>query len=197
MNDPASPPLELAERIARAAQELGIETALIGAIALAAHNYVRGTMDVDFATTVDPGVDLRRLQAKLDSMGLQTKLNMPDADDALGGLLRVWHAEDEEGDPVDPVDVVNFFNPYRPGGRNPGADAVRNAHRLEKGSSLRYVRLPELIALKLYAGGRRDLADVVELLVRNPEADLPAIRTVCAQYGFAEQLEELVQEAAG
>ncbi len=47
-------PLALAERVAGVARDLGIETALSGASALAAHNYVRGTIDLDFATSVDP-----------------------------------------------------------------------------------------------------------------------------------------------
>jgi hypothetical protein len=43
------PALSLAERIATLASELGIQTALIGASALAAHNYIRATIDVDLA----------------------------------------------------------------------------------------------------------------------------------------------------
>ena len=46
-------PLELAERVAEIARGLGIETALIGATALAVHGYVRGTLDIDLASIVD------------------------------------------------------------------------------------------------------------------------------------------------
>jgi hypothetical protein len=42
--------------------------------------------------------------------------------------------------------------------------------------------LAQLVALKLYAGGLRSKADIVELLRRNPEADLDAIRTTCRGY---------------
>jgi hypothetical protein len=189
--------LELAEKIAEVAEDLGIQTALIGAVALAAHNYVRGTVDVDLATHVDPGRELRRLQQRLESIGLHTRLNLPDEDDHLGGLLRVWQTEDEDGDPIEPVDVVNFFNPHRPAGINPGAVAIREAVTLDRVGRLRYVRLPELIALKLYAGSRRDQADVVELLVNNPDADLSVVRSVCRDFGFEQLLEELVREAKG
>ena len=85
----SDPLIELAERIASVAADLNIPTALIGAMALAAHNYVRGTADIDLATAVDPNTTLRLLQNKLDSLGLRTELNLPDADDSLGGLLRV------------------------------------------------------------------------------------------------------------
>lgn len=186
--------LDLAETIAKVAGELGIDTAIIGAMALAAHNYVRGTADVAFATCVDPRSELPRLQAKLESLGLRTKLNMPDADDPIGGLLRVWEGADEDGDPIDPVDIVNFFNPFRPS-PNPGGDTIREAIRLDATSSLRYARMAELIALKLYAGSRRDQADVVELLTRNPDAAIAEIRGVCARYSCEHVFDELLAEA--
>jgi hypothetical protein len=50
MNVAADDPLvQLAERITLAAGKMGIATALIGATALATHNYVRGTADIDLA----------------------------------------------------------------------------------------------------------------------------------------------------
>jgi hypothetical protein len=52
-----------------------------------------------------------------------------------------------------------------------------------------------LIALKLFAGRRRDQADVVELLRRNTEADHTEIRDVCATYGSAILFDELTGEA--
>jgi hypothetical protein len=51
-----------------------------------------------------------------------------------------------------------------------------------------------VIALKLYAGGRRDQADVVELLRRNPDADRSQILDVCTRYGSASVLEQLLRE---
>lgn len=77
--------LSLAERVAGVARDLGIQTALIGASALAAHNYVRSTMDVGLATIVDPDTELRRLEQALRDLGLHTQLNMPDDEDVLGG----------------------------------------------------------------------------------------------------------------
>lgn len=189
-----SPTLALAELVASAARELGIETAVIGAIALAAHNYVRGTNDVDLATSVDSTSDLHRLKDRLETLGCRTELRLPDDEDPLGGVLEVWQHEDEEQLPLDPVEVVNFVNPYRRQS-NPGPAAVRNATPIEAGSALRYVRLPDLIALKLYTEGRRDRADVVELLLRNPDADRDAIRAACAPFGFSEVLEQLFREA--
>src|SRR3954451_15969608 len=119
-------PFELAERVAEAARKLGLETALIGASALAAHNYVRGTSDVDLGAAVDPRTALRALEQALRELGLHAELRMPDDQDVLGGVLGVWKHEDADGRPLDLVEVVNFCNPYRPM-PNPAKAAIENA----------------------------------------------------------------------
>jgi hypothetical protein len=183
------PLIQLAERVAVIAAELGIPTALIGATALAVHNYVRGTADIDLATSVDPFRQLRLLQKRLETEGFHAELNLPDAEDGLGGVLRVRARADDD----DLVEIVNFLNPMNLS-KNPGEEAVRTATAVEPSTPLRCVTLALLIALKLYAGGRRDQADVIELLRRNPDADLAPIRDACARYGSSDQLEELIRE---
>ena len=193
MDDPA--PFELAERVAEAARKLGIETALIGASALAAHNYVRGTDDVDLGAAVDPRTALRALQQALIDLGLHAELTMPDDQDDLGGVLGVWEHEDADGRPLDLVEVVNFNNPYRPK-PNPAKAAIENAVPLDERTKLKYVRLADLVALKLYAGSRKDLADIAEVLAKNPDADFDEIRTVAKPYDATGELECLIAEAA-
>lgn len=59
---------------------------------------------------------------------------------------------------------------------------------------LRIVPIPQLVALKLYAGGWKSHADIVELLRRNPDVDLDAIRETCRKYrlrGFDRVIEDL------
>lgn len=184
----------LAERVANAAKDFRIETALIGASALAVHNYVRATEDVDLATAVDPYTKLTALQAALDRQGLKTRLLLPDEDDLLGGVLKVWEREDEEGEPIDVVEVVNFQNPHRPGRLNPGANAIKNSIQLDAQSSLRCVQLRDLIALKLFAGSMRDLGDIAELLVANASADLVEIRETASPYDRSNELERILKE---
>jgi hypothetical protein len=176
-------PFDLAERVAKIARSLEIETALIGASALAVHGYVRATSDIDFASAADPFVDLPRLQEALEQEGLRTKLNLPDSDDPLGGLLRAWLKEDDDGDPINPIEIVNFCNPQRPV-RLPMEEIIRDAIQLADKPALRYVRLPHLILLKMYAGNLRDHADVVTLLEKNPDADLEEIRSLCTRCGL-------------
>ena len=66
--------------------------------------------------------------------------------------------------------------------------------RMREGGSLRIIPLANLIALKLYAGGMRSKADIVELLRRNPAADRDHIRGMCRQYRL-EGLDPLIHEA--
>jgi len=186
--------LQLTERVAELARELGIETALIGAAALAIHNYVRASEDIDLASHTELS-KLRELQQRLESMQLQTELRTPDEEDPLGGVLEVWQRTDEEGDPIDSIEIVNFANPWRPGQQTPARDVLANAKPVAPDSPLRCAQLPDLIALKLYAGSARDKADIIDLLVRNPDADLGLIRAVCKRYGYEQALEDLIAAA--
>ncbi len=121
---------------------------------------------------------------------------MPDVDDPLGGVLTVWEAEaeDEDGDALHPVQIVNFENPHRPT-KNPARTAIANAQPLDELDGLRYVTIPDLVALKLYSGSRRDHADVVELLARNRDADLQQVRAAASPYDRDNILETLIAEA--
>ena len=181
--------VDLGERVARRARELGIETIVIGAYAMAIHNYVRGSVDFDLGARVEIQ-DLERLRGVLDHDGLSTKLNLPDEEDDLGGKLIVWNRADEDGDPLEPVEVVNFHNALRPRS-SPARAAIENATPLQEKPDLRFPTLADLIALKLDAGGPKDLADVVELLRQNPAADIEEIRATCQRYGFV-QIDELI-----
>ncbi len=189
------PLLDLAERVATVADRLEIRTALIGALALAANGYVRGTLDADLATTVDPFTTLRTLAQALEAIGLHTRLIMPDATDPLGGILRVWEREDEDGDPVDYCEVVNFTNPWSPG-PTPAHAAIATAVPFPEARALRYVTLPSLVALKVATGALRDRVDVIELLASNPETDLDELRRVASPFDEAGVLETLIADAA-
>ncbi len=192
MLDPAAS-LALAEQVAEAAQRIGFDTALIGAAALAVHRYTRGTEDIDLAAVVDPHVQLNALERALASAGLMTCLRLPDDEVPLGGVLVVWASVDEAGEPVDGVEVVNFHNP----GRiviTPAPAAIARSERLPD-SPLRCVTLEDLVALKLYAGGLSDHADIVQLLAHNPDADLEAIRAAAAPFDVGGQLEALIDQA--
>lgn len=185
--------LALAEQVADAAGRLGLDSALIGAAALAVHRYTRGTEDLDLAINVDPSTQLVALQRVLASDGLQTELRLPDGDDPLGGVLVVRVLAENDEVPAALVELVNFHNPAHvvP---TPAARAIARAMALS-GTSLRCVTIDDLVALKLYAGGLTDYADVVQLLARNPDADLDAVREAAAPFDRQRQLESLIEQA--
>lgn len=179
--------LGLAEKVAGVLARSGVESALIGAVALAVHRYPRSTEDIDLAVGIEPR-QLEKLAQELGREGFSTEVSLPDNVDPLGGVLRVRTADTER------VEVVNFCNP--PAGGFPAliAAALRDARPLREGISLRVVTLPHLILFKLYAGGVKSKNDVLELLSRNPEINVNELREVCRQFRLERRLEAWLRE---
>jgi hypothetical protein len=127
---------------------------------------------------------MRAVVADLSRRGFEAELREPGADDPLAGGI------DVRGD-FGLVQIISYA------GRFPVVieDALRSATlAVREGSPLRVVPIPHLIALKLYAGGLKSMADIVELLAHNPDADIEEARTLGARYrlpGLDKLLEEL------
>ena len=129
---------------------------------------------------------MRRNGLLSDRPSFGVELREPDGQDPLGGVV------DVRG-PFGLVQIVNY------GGRFPAVidDGLAAADTvIRPGSRLRIVPLPHLVALKLYAGGTKSRADIVELLSRNPDADLAAIRDLCRSWRLR-GLDPLIEEATG
>jgi len=177
--------IRAAEEVNGVLESQGVGAVVIGAVALAAHGYVRFTEDLDLGVNTDLGT-LSVVADVLRRAGFEVELREPDGQDPLGGVV------DIRG-PFGLVQIVNY------GGRFPAvidggcaaADTV-----IRPGSRLRIVPLPHLVALKLYAGGTKSRADIVELLSRNRDADLAAIRDLCRNWRLR-GLDPLIEEATG
>lgn len=183
------PTLEVAERVVEILKEHQIDAVVIGAMALAVHNYPRDTEDFDLGIAVKPD----RLSALADSLrrqGWTVDLHLPDGSDPLGGVIDV-RAPDAEL-----VQVVNFEN-WAGGFPAAVRDAATRAVELSPGSPLRAADLFSLIALKLYAGGPKSKLDVLELLDRNKPVDLDVLRDRCRKYGLEAQLDAVLALADG
>jgi hypothetical protein len=174
-----------AEKVSAILAAEGVDALVIGAIALAAHGYVRFTDDLDLGVNTDLRT-LHLVAMALRTAGFEVELREPDGADPLGGVVDVRGS-------FGLVQIVNY------GGRFPavidGGIAVADTV-VRPGSTLRIVPLPHLVALKLYAGGSKSRADIVELLSRNPEVDTAAIRTLCRGWRLG-GLDPLIDEAAG
>jgi hypothetical protein len=175
--------LQAAEKILAVLAQHHIDAVVIGAVALAAHHYVRQTEDLDLGVNADVPA-LRAVVRSLHEVGFEAELREPDGEDPLGGVIDVSGS-------FGLVQIVSFS------GRFPAVieDAVRlSTLVVREDSLLKIVPIPHLIALKLYAGGHKSKADIIELLVRNPDVNLDEMRSVCARYGLS-GLEELIAES--
>lgn len=184
---PEEQTLQAAEKIAGILAHQGVESALIGAVALAAHLYPRSTEDLDLAVGVHPG-RLDEIARHLRAAGFTAEVSAPDPQDPLGGVLRV----SAEG--LDPIEIVNFCNP--PAGGFPALveAALRDAVPYREGTPLRVVTLRHLILFKMYAGGPKSKSDVLELLSRNPGLDLNELRDECRRFRMDRKLEAWLRE---
>ncbi len=175
--------LRVAEQIAATLGESGFPVVVIGAVALAAHRYPRFTEDIDLGMLASQA-QMEELAASLRAEGFDVELHPPDGQDPLGGVIDVSGA-------FGLVQIINFEDRFPAVIR----DALAGEDlRVCSDSALRIVPIPQLVALKLYAGGGKSHSDIVELLRRNPDADLDAIRKTCENYrltGFHRILEEL------
>jgi hypothetical protein len=125
------------------------EPALIGGLALAAHNYVRATQDIDFLVDAD---DADRLHQALVDLGYQCLHRSADAANYVRG---------DEG--------LDFLYAHRPISRALLADAIARDTTLGR---LRIVSAEGLIGFKLQAfvndaARTRDIDDIRHLLRNN------------------------------
>lgn len=175
--------LQAAEKVSAILQGFQIDSVVIGAIAMAAHHYIRYTEDVDLGINTDLST-LRKISATLrEDEEFQVTLREPDASDPLSGVIDVRGA-------FGMVQIVNFGQTFPVVIEDAWRESTFTVH---PESNLRLAPLPHLIALKLYAGGFKSLADIAELLKRNPNADLNEVRAVCNAYRLR-GLEEIISE---
>jgi len=174
--------LLVAERIAGLLAGLDVPVVVIGAVALAAHRYVRFTEDIDLGVNADLD-QMRALVESLRSEGYEAELHEPDGDDPLGGVVNVSGR-------FGLVQVVSFADRFPAVIR----DALQGEEiEMSPGSRLRIVPIPQLVALKMYAGGWSSRSDIIELLRRNPQVDLEVLRETCRRYRLR-GLEEILNE---
>lgn len=186
MTESARATLQLAEEVRDVLARLHLDAIVIGALALAVHNYPRETEDVDLAVAVPPP-QLETIAEALRAKGWAVELRLPDACDPLRGVIDVRTGE------ADLVQIVNFDNSPAGGFPRLVREAVRSAAPMES-SSLRVADLESLIAFKLYAGGAKSKLDILELLARNP-VDLASLRARCTSLGLTRQLERVLELA--
>jgi hypothetical protein len=139
------------------------EYVLIGGLAVAAHGYVRATVDVDFVVR-----DLDAACEHLREQGLSVEVLRGDFTCVRGSIGAIRF------DLLPPLVPIRWDR------------AIRVP--LGGGTSIRVVDLESLIRLKLKAGGPRDLMDVAALVLRHPEQTERA-REIALAYRLRAELE--------
>lgn len=172
--------LSVATEISELLAAHGAACAVIGAVALAVRGYPRATEDLDLMTVTDFSKVIGAVAKTLEARGYEVDLSPEDADDPLGGVLTV------NAPGAAPVQVVNYFNPWK--GWAPVGKLALDAAEPGVLGSLSVVDVPHLVALKLYAGGRKSALDVMELLARHPDA-VGASREVCRSVRLEPELD--------
>ena len=154
-------------RCARTVSEiLGPDScAVIGGMALSAFGFVRGTLDADFISSGEP----MAMNAALRGKGVESQLTWGDPDDPLPWVIR----GEVGGVPFDILPQVA------------GTRVDRGTFLPDLGITVCSVE--DFIALKCFAGGPQDLADIANLIGVRPDLRTSALR-VAGAYGLSERL---------
>ena len=153
--------------------------ALIGGLALAAHQVVRATRDVDFLADAD---DADRLHEILLALGYRCVHRSEDAANYLRG---------DEG--------LDLLYAHRPVARRLLSEAIKRETVL---GTLRVISAEGLIGFKLQAlvnnpSRRRDIEDIRALLrAQHGRLNMPEVREYFAMFDRAEMLDGLLDEIA-
>ena len=161
-------PHELAVRLASLLPE---PNALIGALAVAAHGYIRATDDIDFVSTAEP----KEIQARLAKAGIASKIRRGDVLEGDIPSVVYGRADGFRFDVLFPPVPIDWSRTV--------------VLPLSEGSRLRVVDLDALVRLKLRAGGPQDLIDVVHLVRLHSEIEERAL-ALAEAYGVRDRLEE-------
>ncbi len=165
--------MTLLERVTEALTRRGIEHALIGATALAAHGVARATIDIDLLA-IDPACLEAATWADVRLGGAAVEIRGGDSSDPFAGVVRISAREER------PIDLIVGKAAWQ-------REMLERAAAMRvSGATIRVVEAADLVLLKLYAGGAQDTWDIDQLLDAAPtlathvEARLSALPSECA-----------------
>lgn len=153
--------LSLLAPVAAHLRDRGIPFALIGAAAMAVHGVSRSTADIDLLA-LDRACLAPATWESLRRADLTAAIRTGDADDPLAGVVR-FAAPGERG-----IDLVVGRASWQQGILDRAQEASLEGVRVPVATA------PDLILLKLYAGGPQDAWDIAQLLAVPDGAALAA-----------------------
>jgi len=149
----------------------GIDYAVVGAMAAAAHGSVRASIDADAVVSIAVR-DTSGLRDAFASVGFRSELRRGDPDDPIAAVLEL---KDEYGNRVDLL----------VGLRGMPREVFQRAVDVPfAGETLRVVCREDFIAMKLFAGGPQDLLDASQVRATcSTSLDLDLLTKIATQYG--------------
>jgi hypothetical protein len=165
-------------RILSVLENLKVPYALIGGLALAFHEVVRATKDLDLLILLSP-VEMERLVGQLRANGFRAQARKGVHGDPVVGVVVV---DLPIGAGLVPCDLVLPSARWQ-------SQAVRTAGTFEvEGFQVRVVQARDLFLLKLYAGGPQDLLDAGSLLRLQDEATRNEWKDAASKLRMGEEL---------
>jgi predicted nucleotidyltransferase len=178
---------QLLERLAWGLDQAGLPYMIIGGQAVLLYGEPRLTRDID----VTLGVDVDRL-TELVALLAELRLNPLVEPESFTRRTMVLPCVDPDTDIR--VDFIFSFTPYE-------RDAIGRAAAVGiGGTQVRFATVEDLIVHKILASRPRDLEDVQGILLKQPHADLAAIRQRLTEFSqtlnqpLVEQFDTLCKE---
>ena len=182
-------PLHLLLDIAEVLNEMRIPYAVIGALAVSFHGIPRATNDADALVWLKPMDKTETdLVQRLTQKGYRIESRSSDDQDPVAGVVSV---EDRHRNRVDLLLGIRGMDPD-------AADRAASGTFLN--STLRFISLEDLIAMKVFAGGHRDLEDVKGILqVSREHLNAALLRRLATRYGadVSTKIEEMLEHIPG
>lgn len=149
-------------RIVSYLHDRGIRSVLIGASAMGVHGIARSTLDQDLLTVASESL-ADSTWSDLQNAGATVDIRRGDSSDPLRGVVRITAPGAYRL-----IDVIV--------GRYVWQERVIDRARTltVEGAPIPVATVPDLILLKLYAGGPQDLWDIQQLLTQSDQDDLRA-----------------------
>lgn len=163
----------------------GIAYAIIGAFAASFYGVVRASVDADALISLQPGqANVNGLIDELQRVGLKCTYRKGEADDPIGAVINI---EDEVHNRVDLLMNIHGM-----------AEALfsRTIEAEFMQARIRVIGLEDFIAMKIFAGGPKDLSDVASVLKASRErVNRPLLDALARAYGedAARTLQTLLQ----
>ncbi len=146
----------------------------VGAIAAAFHGVVRASQDADVVVSLQ-GAGLAALNEPMTSAGFRTDLKLGGPDDPVSAVMTLSDSHENR------VDLLAGIRGME------GGAISRSVSARFLGESIRIVGAEDFIAMKIFAGGPKDLDDARGVLgVSGEKLDLPLLKKLARRYGADE-----------